>query len=90
MENYIINPVTNRPILYNGAIHRRLLKTKQIQIVQKQANPIETEPIKPNPIKKKQINVNLKEKEQSDSDNDSDSDTNNSLQELFNKLNNTN
>ena len=30
MENYIINPISGRPILYNGAIHRRLIQNKQI------------------------------------------------------------
>lgn len=91
MDNYIINPVTGRPILFNGAIHRKLLKTNQI---------------KPAIIEKKTINVNSIEKKQTkansgtsvlyntdnESDNESDNDDcdNLNLQELFNSLNENN
>jgi hypothetical protein len=91
MDNYIINPTTGRPILFNGAIHRRLLKTNQIQrtsIAQKQTNSIEAEPIKANSTEKKQTNVNLSKKNQSDNDSsDNDEQNNLDLQELFNTLN---
>jgi hypothetical protein len=91
MDNYIINPTTGRPILFNGAIHRRLLKTNQIQrtsIAQKQTTSIEAEPIKANSTEKKQTNVNLSKKNQSDNDSsDNDEQNNLDLQELFNTLN---
>ena len=48
MDNYIINPLTNRPILFNGAIYRRLLKNNQIQpmvIERKQTKSIEKKPV---------------------------------------------
>ena len=35
MENYVLNPISNRPILFNGAIYRRLLKNNLIQPVSK-------------------------------------------------------
>jgi hypothetical protein len=92
MDNYIINPTTGRPILYNGAIHRRLLRSNQIQpmvIERKQTNSIETKPINVKLSEKKPINSNSGKTEQSESDCDEDSDNsdNTDLQELFNTLN---
>ena len=89
MDNYIINPTTGRPILFNGAIHRRLLKTNQIQrtsiLAQKQTTSIEAEAIKANSTDN---NVNLSKKDQSDNDSsDNDEQNNLDLQELFNTLN---
>ena len=90
MDNYIINPITKRPILFNGAIHRRLLKNNKIQeakppIIEKKQTPV-------NSIeKKKPTNLNLSENDQSDNDSDNDDMQNNlDLQELFNTLNKNN
>ena len=91
MDNYIINPITKRPILFNGAIYRRLLKTNKIQEVK----PTVIERKQTNSIEKKPVSINLSEKEQSDNDSDNDDMQNNldlqdQLQELFNTLNKNN
>lgn len=31
MDDYVINPLTNKPIMYNGRLYRQLLKKKVIQ-----------------------------------------------------------
>jgi hypothetical protein len=79
MENYIINPISGRPILYNGAIHRRLIQNKQI--LQSPKNQRTSTITKPK--KTKQSNY------ESDCDeNESDTETAEiDLQEIFNKLN---
>ena len=92
MDNYIINPITKRPILFNGAIYRRLLKTNKIQ----EAKPPVIERKQTNSIEKKPVSINLSEKEQSDNDSDNDDMQNqdlvlqDQLQELFNTLNKNN
>ena len=92
MDNYIINPITKRPILFNGAIYRRLLKTNKIQEVK----PTVIERKQTNSIEKKPVSINLSEKEQSDNDSDNDDMQNqdlvlqDQLQELFNTLNKNN
>ena len=92
MDNYIINPITKRPILFNGAIHRRLLKNNKIQ----EAKPTVIERKQTNSIEKKPVSINLSEKEQSDNDSDNDDMQNqdlvlqDQLQELFNTLNKNN
>ena len=89
MDNYIINPVSGRPILYNGAIHRQLLRTNQIKPI-----IIEKKPINIKPIDKKQTKTNSSTSEPYNSDNESDNESDNNdnidntdLQELFNSLN---
>ena len=71
MENYVINPITNRPILFNGSIYRRLLKKNLIQ-------PI---PKKDQKDKKDKTMTDDNEDEEKTDDEDI------TIQELFNKLN---
>jgi hypothetical protein len=82
--------MTGRPILYNGAIHKKLLRSNQIK-----ASVIEKKPININSIDKKQTKANSgtsapynidNESDNDDCDNN-DSDNNTDLQELFNSLN---
>ena len=92
MDNYIINPITKRPILYNGAIHRRLLKNNQIK-----PDMIEKKPINVDSIEKKQTkaysgtSVPYNTNNESDNDDYDNNDRDNlDLQELFNSLNENN
>ena len=91
MDNYIINPITKRPILFNGAIHRRLLKNNKIQ----EAKPTVIERKQTNSIEEHRMSYTVLE-EQSDNDSDNDDMQNqdlvlqDQLQELFNTLNKNN
>ena len=90
MDNYIINPKTGRPILYNGAIHRQLLRSNQIK-----PTVIEKKSINIKPIDKKQNKAdsstsapyNIDNESDNDDCDNNDSDNNTDLQELFNSLN---